>query len=79
MSRLVATLFATMVLVRQGTPAFYRGTVAATWVYLAPLLRGMIDIHELSPELAPPSGSVADTRSYKPSRRAVFTAHFQGQ
>lgn len=52
---------------------FYRDTVAATWIYLATLLRGKIDIHELSPELAPPSGSVADVKSvYTQFRNAVL-------
>lgn len=52
---------------------FYRDTVKATWVYLATLLRGKIDIHELSPELAPPSGTVADVKSvYSDLRTAIL-------
>ncbi|HEV7733482.1 MAG TPA: hypothetical protein VGR62_15045 [Candidatus Binatia bacterium] len=52
---------------------FYRDTVTSTWVYLASLLRGMIDVHELSPELAPPSGSVADVKSvYTELRDAIL-------
>ena len=54
---------------------FYRDTVASTWVYLAMLLRGMIDIHELGPEEAPPSGSVADVKSvYTQFRNAILAA-----
>jgi hypothetical protein len=52
---------------------FYRDTVTSTWVYLATLLRGMIDIHELGPEEAPPSGSVADVKSvYTQFRNAIL-------
>jgi hypothetical protein len=54
---------------------FYRDTVAATWSYLATLLRGLIDVYELSPELAPPSGSVADVQAvYAQFRTAVLGA-----
>jgi hypothetical protein len=52
---------------------FYRDTVAATWVHLATLLRGMIDIHELSPELAPPGVSVSDVKAvYARFRDAIL-------
>jgi hypothetical protein len=52
---------------------FYRDTIAATWTYLATLLRGKIDVHELGPEEAPPSGSVADVKSvYAQLRDAIL-------
>ena len=52
---------------------FYRDTVASTWVYLATLLRGMIDVHELGPEEAPPSGSVDDVKAvYTQFRDAIL-------
>lgn len=55
--------------------AFYRDTIAATWTYLATLLRGKIDVHELGPEEAPPSGSVADVKSvYTQFRSAILGA-----
>jgi hypothetical protein len=54
---------------------FYRDTVTVTWVYLATLLRGKIDIHELSPELAPGSGATADVKSvYTQLRSAILAA-----
>lgn len=52
---------------------FYRDTVAATWAYLATLLRGKIDVHELGPEEAPPSGTAADVKSvYTQLRNAIL-------
>lgn len=53
---------------------FYRDTIAATWVYLATTLRGLIDIHELSPELAPPSGSAADVKAVYAGLRSAILA-----
>ena len=52
---------------------FYRDTITATWTYLATLLRGKIDVHELGPEEAPPSGTVADVKAvYTQFRNAIL-------
>lgn len=52
---------------------FYRNTIAATWAYLATVLHGMVDVHELCPEVTPPSGAVADVKSvYAQFRNAVL-------